>query len=503
MVMVILCSLMKTKFEEVPLKEKDTTPLIEDIQKAICSCKTKLNAWLARHRILANASSIEYLLPEQVRNKDKMSSQMNVYVWVNQQKTSIDKVIIIFLEEGFILTTDNVDRGKVFAKDPHCYDLLVFSSDFKLYLRNHHLLKNGNIVIQDKSSCIAPQSVASLIRDDDEVLHVNIGSGLSTAHISSLLYTTKFRIWGLVGPHQLKLAQKNMQILDIKNVKLLTDCFLDLSPEDERFKSVRIIVLTAKCSKSALNNPIDYVINEGEVPNVKSVLYLTRSVHRIENEETVMNVVDYANTLYKLKKMFKVVIPVLPFYKDDIEYKNGLQDKFIKFEPSIRMNGCFLAIIGLMKESDSFRKVFPKLNRNRKSTNGKRSQSKSNLLVYNQIYSRIKTEEPISMEQRVLNISKPNKINSLSPTIPAISSPLLSYTKKYSLTCSSSTDAFVRPIHSQSPPLSSHYFPKHSDILTRKTLPSVRLAWSGKSCEFIKTCMAEHKKIVNHPKPFR
>jgi 16S rRNA C967 or C1407 C5-methylase (RsmB/RsmF family) len=43
------------------------------------------------------------------------------------------------------------------------------------------------IHFQDKSSCIAPQSVKYLIGDDDDVIHVNVGSGVTTAHIASLM----------------------------------------------------------------------------------------------------------------------------------------------------------------------------------------------------------------------------------------------------------------------------------------------------------------------------
>ena len=45
-------------------------------------------------------------------------------------------------------------------------------------------------IFQDKSSCIAPQTVKYLIGDDDDVIHVNAGSGVITTHIASLMHTS-------------------------------------------------------------------------------------------------------------------------------------------------------------------------------------------------------------------------------------------------------------------------------------------------------------------------
>ncbi|XP_014778375.1 putative methyltransferase NSUN7 [Octopus bimaculoides] len=536
-VMVVLYDLVKARFEEPQGKSHETLSLIGQIERAVYSCKTKLSAWLARHRIKANALSLDSLLPEQVRSKDRISSQMNVYIWVNQLKTSIEKVIDIFSEEGFTLTTDNTERGKVFARDRHCSDVLVFPPAFKLYLRQHQLFKDGNIVLQDKSSCIAPLSVAPLIQDDDEVMHVNIGSALATAHVASLLCSTKCRIWGLVDPNHLKSAQKNLEFLDIKNVKLLTESFLDLSPDDQKFKAIRIILLTAKCSKSALNSPVDFVINEGEdisvlktlsrggvsreqleglckeemeylkhsllFPNVKGVVYLTRSIHDLENEVAVSKTLEYVNSfVHSSHSIYKVVPPVLPFNRDDIQNKIGLQDKYIKFKPSAAMNGCFLAIIARGGEQNYFAKELPNLHSNStKYSVRRRSMIKSNFQSSNRNNAANKTKERILADQKLLEILKPIKTNTIPQMVPGIQT-LSSEIGRYSL---GSPDTFVRPSHFHSRLLNS----QQEDIALKQSIQfqfrkKLSIDSSNGSFGFNKTNhLAEHKKIVNHPKPFR
>ena len=44
--------------------------------------------------------------------------------------------------------------------------------------------------LKDKSSSLAPVSVKSLMDDGDDVIHVNLGSGQTTAHLASLVCNT-------------------------------------------------------------------------------------------------------------------------------------------------------------------------------------------------------------------------------------------------------------------------------------------------------------------------
>lgn len=76
--------------------------------------------------------------------------------------------------------------------------------------------------LQDKSSSLAVHSMKKLMSESDDVLHVNIGSGISTAHLASLTVNTDTMIYGIIG---IKSGKRQKQI--IKNlIRLGARCML-------------------------------------------------------------------------------------------------------------------------------------------------------------------------------------------------------------------------------------------------------------------------------------
>lgn len=47
-------------------------------------------------------------------------------------------------------------------------------------------------------------------------------------------------------------------------VKVMSENFLEVEPDDNRFKNVKVILITADCSKSGIADPVDFIVNEGE-----------------------------------------------------------------------------------------------------------------------------------------------------------------------------------------------------------------------------------------------
>lgn len=66
--------------------------------------------------------------------------------------------------------------------------------------------------LQDKSSCYGPHTVRYLLNDTDDVIHVNIGSGATTAHLSSLLGKRSNHIWAFAQ------SQTEQELEHIKNL---------------------------------------------------------------------------------------------------------------------------------------------------------------------------------------------------------------------------------------------------------------------------------------------
>ena len=69
--------------------------------------------------------------------------------------------------------------------------------------------------VQDKSSCVGPQSVRSLINAGDDILHVNIGSGLATAHLASLTHgsDTVIYAFGITSDRHRKYVESKLDFL--------------------------------------------------------------------------------------------------------------------------------------------------------------------------------------------------------------------------------------------------------------------------------------------------
>lgn len=98
---------------------------------------------------------------------------------------------------------------------------------------------------------------------------------------------------------------------------------MDILPNDERLRKVRVILFNAPCSKSGVASAIDYVLQEGtacvhdlvngvessklhalvmkhrdilkhamKFLNVRYIVYSTNSVYKSENEDTISKVIE-------------------------------------------------------------------------------------------------------------------------------------------------------------------------------------------------------------------
>lgn len=81
------------------------------------------------------------------------------------------------------------------------------------------------------------------------------------------------------------------------------------------------------------------------VPRVQGVVYFTRSLVEMENENVVNCAIEYVTTVQQTKMPFRVSPPVLPLTEVDVEEENPLTGKFLKFMPSNFSSGCFIAAI--------------------------------------------------------------------------------------------------------------------------------------------------------------
>ncbi|XP_076446300.1 putative methyltransferase NSUN7 [Babylonia areolata] len=459
LVMVVLWDYQSRKFqprrwegpgeEEEEQGEEEGWGVIGDIERAILEQQTKLKACLARRRIKASAPKIEFLLPDSVRRRSNSQKPMPMYAWVNALKTDVMEVMEMMKAEGLTLLSQPPDseglfRDRSFYQDPHCLDVLVFSVDCGPLLHHHHLVQQGHLIsdrdeaFQDKSSCLAAHSLVPLSTEEQDVLVVNPGAGWVVAHLAVLLHRHSGNIVVVSHSedHDHDKMKKNLELVGAtKMVKVIRQPFTQLEKEDSRLRKVSVALIIADCSKSAINNLVQFAVTEGEgrlllihlfpghlflihlfpghlflihlfpgrlflihlfpdmkmlgrlteptdmetgitqlqadheahlrlalnMPKLRSVAYLTRSVHEAENEAVVDRSVEFINSMLATQAgqvdpkplPWMVMAPVLPFSASDMEQHCGIHDRYVRFSPSDLTNGCFLVCLARRPEDAS------------------------------------------------------------------------------------------------------------------------------------------------------
>nr|XP_057919925.1 putative methyltransferase NSUN7 [Doryrhamphus excisus] len=363
---------------------------VRDVEHYLLRCKTKLEASLARYRIKHEVSSVESILPESVKVKQKRSSRLLLYAWINTLRSSPDEVKSVLNGAGVsrVASMEQLE-GQTFCRDPHCDDVLVFPAWMKATLDSTKMLHEHKLILQDKSCCLTPNAVISLLPDDGDVLMVGRFSGLTVSHTASLIKekrktSDKSKVLACVSHLTDVQIEELLQVVantGCKNVKLIPEVFQSLASADKRLTKVRLILLTPDCSLSAVSNPLEFMLQENrdtnllqdlchgsvaqnkldaliaqqrkdmdhalKFPKVSAVVYSTCSWHPEENEELVTKAVEEAKVT--LQSGWQLKTPSLrrnpdsnsPEHAEDPE----INDSFFRLEPSEQSNGCFLALL--------------------------------------------------------------------------------------------------------------------------------------------------------------
>ncbi|XP_068182566.1 putative methyltransferase NSUN7 [Antennarius striatus] len=364
--------------------EEEIIQEVRDVENHLLRFKTKLAASRARYRISHNIWSIDLILPDTVRMKQERSNSLPLYAWVNTLNSSLDEVYCVLKSAGFsVVELIEQLEGRTFCRDPHCVDMLVLPAQLKKLPTQ--LLSSHKLIIQDKSCSLGPHAVCSQIPEDGDILMVGCFSGFTVSHTASLI-AEKHKassnslptVFTCVSDHthcQREELQRTVTAMGCKNVKLISENFQSLHCDDKRLQRVRAILLTPRCSMSALCNPVQFMLQEngdtnllqdlsqGAVPQRKLealvahqkkdidhalkfaqvlvVVYSTCSSYPEENEEVIYRALEEstARSEEEEPKQADFRLSASPFSIPD-------QDAYPVFmlEPSRQNNGCFLAI---------------------------------------------------------------------------------------------------------------------------------------------------------------
>ncbi|XP_067949694.1 putative methyltransferase NSUN7 [Watersipora subatra] len=385
LVTVIFCDYMQRKFmsRELHSGEKTYTEVTE-VEQCISECKIKLDASLARRRIKESARSVEDLLPSNIQTKGQLSNTLLTYAWVNLHKTSMSYVITELSNSGYEVMHDTSQQVtyNYFCLDSLFDDTLVFSSDKSSDLNCHRLVQEGCIVLQDKTSLFGPQSVIPLLNTGSEdILLVDSNSGLTAAHLSSLMNFSKksghIYLFGIRSPAHKMEVQANLDRMEASNVKVIEEPLDRIDYDDVRLKHVKIALIHGQCSKTAVLDPVSFVITEGEdvsalqdlslgkpspdkinamtranltsfrhiikFPKMQAVIFITRSLVDAENEKVVQRAIEAYNSEENRKHLYRVTPPSFKF--DNKLAEKGGSQKYYKQPPTEQANGCFVAMV--------------------------------------------------------------------------------------------------------------------------------------------------------------
>lgn len=250
------------------------------------------------------------------------------YVRINTLKADVNRVVEILRSEF---------RDRIYI-DRHVPNLLVLPPGTDLH--THTLVKNGELILQDKSSCFSALALAygsdssTIIGDSMDAC---ASPGNKTTHLAALLKDTASRSSKSIENRHVPLRLYALD-RDSSRVKILRDRvgkltsetesnviveslhadFLNMNPEDERFANLRSILLDPSCSGSGIvsqpdrigfgyddtdqrieslsNFQITALKHAMSFPQVKRIVYSTCSIHDKENENVVATCLEEVNS---------------------------------------------------------------------------------------------------------------------------------------------------------------------------------------------------------------
>ncbi|XP_037531522.1 putative methyltransferase NSUN7 [Nematolebias whitei] len=394
LVAVMLFDFQDRKF--LPRKRQGKEEVIQEVRDAenfLIRFKTKLAASLARCRVKHNLSSIESILPESVRTKQKMSANLPLYAWVNTLKCSRDEVQRVLRNAGFSqVKSIGQLEGQAFFQDPHCGDTLVFPAQPKAQLYSTKLLRDHKLILQDKSCSLGPNAACALLQEEGDILMVGCFSGLTVSHMASLIVEkhkstnsnqpTVYVCVSNCTDAQREELQHTISTMGCDNVKLIQEVFQSLDGGDKRLQKVRVILLIPRCSVSAVSNPVDFMLQENgdmgllqdlsrgfiaqskleslvaqqrkdidhalKFHMVLAVVYSTCSSYPEENVNVVNMALQTAKACSDQKgepKQSNFRPSPSPFSSSDRGEATVEAQPFFVLEPSKHSNGCFLAVL--------------------------------------------------------------------------------------------------------------------------------------------------------------
>ncbi|CAH0555328.1 unnamed protein product [Brassicogethes aeneus] len=299
------------------------------------------------------------------------------YVRVNTLSCTVNEAIENFSEEGWVLSKhlDNKDytgflekiiqlNEDEFIPDIHIPNLLIFPIKTQFY--RHPAYKNGQIILQDKASCLPVHILAP--PPGSVVLDMCAAPGMKTTQVAAILNDQGLVYAVEKDERRFKTLEKIVESSKATCIK----CFNKdiLTCDNETFPNVEYILVDPSCSGSGLTDRLTVEEKQSQFrlnklagfqikilraaltryPNAKRVVYSTCSTYLEENEDVVRQVLE-TNLNFKLVEAKQFVNNAwLNFGSEDF----GEMGKFCLYaKPELDLtNGFFVAVFERVQEGE-------------------------------------------------------------------------------------------------------------------------------------------------------
>ena len=321
-----------------------------------------------------------------------VKSQIPRYIRINLLKEQeTNRVIAILKYDGYeqihyehenISYREFVEMAKnlkvdQFLVDYHFKDLLAFGAGTNFF--DYKLYKEGVVILQDKASCLAVEALN--IPQGSVVLDACAAPGMKTLQaVSKTLSCDSKNTYNVIAVERdikrCQILRELMRKFGADNVSIINNDFLKMDPN--LYTEVEYIILDPSCSGSGIfhrDDPPEKTDQEERLqklaslqtkllrhalsfPNVKRVAYSTCSIHKRENEDVVMEVLegnDGFAPLYKFKLKENCLVN---WERRGLSEFGNMAERFIRSNPKDDLGiGFFVAVIErTMDRKETFQK---------------------------------------------------------------------------------------------------------------------------------------------------
>ncbi|XP_039250477.2 28S rRNA (cytosine-C(5))-methyltransferase-like isoform X1 [Styela clava] len=279
-------------------------------KKIIHSRKSQLNSALTMMKVKRKVKSNEDLLQKDLKDAINLPK----YLRINTLLTSKDDAVEYFKKIGYTLVASRSPhqlQKNEFMIDSVIPYLLVFHP--RTDLHNDRLYKGGEIIFQDKASCL-PAYILSPT-NGSVVIDACAAPGNKTSHMAAIM-SNRGKIFAFdLSPQRLSTMDSMLLKAGVLCCQTKVQDFLKVKHDDPQYCKATEILLDPSCSGSGIVNRLNSLTNDDKsssesrlqslanfqsqaldhallFPKVNKVVYSTCSIHTIENENVVMKALE-------------------------------------------------------------------------------------------------------------------------------------------------------------------------------------------------------------------